>query len=117
MGFNLKVATAISEVIKDLQGHMNDLQCSIKQDQLPDYLMPGNTFLGKYNIKQIISYREIIGKKLLSKSTTAFENPTEKAQTNLVALSRGERSKLLAARVASQSNVMPETKVKANFET
>jgi len=52
---------------------MNDLQSNIKQDQLPDYLMPGNTFLGKYKINQMISYREIIEKKLLSKNTTAFD--------------------------------------------
>jgi len=79
---------------------MNDLQSNIKQDQLPDYLMPGNTFLGKYKINQMISYREIIGKKLLSKNTTAFGETIEEKSTTPVELSRGQRSKMLAARVA-----------------
>jgi len=72
VGFNLKVLLEISEVVKDLQGHMNGMLSSIKQEQLPEYLMPGKTFLGKYKIDQIISYREILGKKLLSKNKTAF---------------------------------------------
>ena len=79
---------------------MNDLQSNIKQDQLPDYLMPGNTFLGKYKINQMISYREIIEKKLLSKNTTAFSEIIEEKSTTTVELSRGQRSKMLAARVA-----------------
>jgi hypothetical protein len=79
---------------------MNDLQSNIKQDQLPDYLMPGNTFLGKYKINQMISYREIIEKKLLSKNTTAFGEIIEEKSTTTVELSRGQRSKMLAARVA-----------------
>jgi hypothetical protein len=70
---------------------MNDLQSNIKQDQLPDYLMPGNTFLGKYKISQMISYREIIGKKLLSKNTTAFGETIEEKSTTPVELSRGQR--------------------------
>ena len=56
-GFSLRLS--------DLKNHVDVFEIKIQKDRLPDYLSPGNTFMGKYVIRNAVSYNRIFKENLL----------------------------------------------------
>jgi hypothetical protein len=67
----LTIVREVSPNIDDLGHRIRILTMQIKVNRLPDYLQPDNLFLGKYLIKDVVSYNTIYEKNLL-KSENVF---------------------------------------------
>jgi len=39
----------------------------MKHNRIPEYLDPGNLFLGQFEIKEVLTYKKILGEKLMGK--------------------------------------------------
>ena len=48
---------------------VNVFNACVRKDRLPAYLMPGGNLLGKFQINQVMSYREIITKSLRERAS------------------------------------------------
>jgi hypothetical protein len=45
--------------IDDLQHHMENIKHLAQKSMMPEYLKPGEVFLGKYKVESVVSQREI----------------------------------------------------------
>lgn len=57
----MKIAfNELARVLNDLNERISFLSIGVKSQMLPSFLMPGQTFLGKFFIQNVISYKEIL---------------------------------------------------------
>jgi hypothetical protein len=62
----------LSRILNDVTERINLMSLGVKQATIPSYLSPGQTFLGKFFIQNILSYREIIDGDLFSQQNSVF---------------------------------------------
>ena len=72
MGFAFR---ELSDRLVDITFKCDGFSMQVRQNRVPDYLMPGNLFLGQYMIKDILTYRRILTEKLMS-SVSVFDLST-----------------------------------------
>ena len=65
----IEAAEEFSEKLGDFNERINVFNACVKKDRLPNYLMPGGNLLGKYQVEQVVSYRQIIETGMMEKRT------------------------------------------------
>ena len=63
----------LNERLLDITSKCDVFSLQIRQDRIPEYLKPGNYFLGQYLITDIISYANIETEKVYMQSDTVFQ--------------------------------------------
>jgi hypothetical protein len=64
--------TELSRILNDVTQRISLMSLGLRQATIPSFLQPGQTFLGKFFIQNILSYREIIDGDLFSQNTSVF---------------------------------------------
>ena len=67
----------LSDDLVDITLKCDGFSMQVRQNRVPDYLIPRNLFLGQYMIKYILIYRRILTEKLMS-SVSVFNLLTPK---------------------------------------
>ena len=62
----------LNERLLDITAKCDVFSLQISQDRIPDYLVPGNYFLGQYLITDIISYANIEFEKVYMEYDSVF---------------------------------------------
>ncbi len=71
----MKIAfNELARVLNDINERISFLSIGVKSQMLPSFIMPGQTFLGKFFIQNVISYKEILDQELFSKGISVFAN-------------------------------------------
>ena len=92
----------IKKILKDidlklfggLETKISEFSIHIRQHRVPDHLLPGQTFLGKFLIEDIIPYSKII-KEGLMKNPSVFklQSPTSQGRLNNSSIYRMNQSR------------------------
>jgi hypothetical protein len=64
--------TELSRILNDVTQRISLMSLGLRQATIPNFLQPGQTFLGKFFIQNILSYREIIDADLFSQNASVF---------------------------------------------
>jgi hypothetical protein len=74
MGISFK---ELNERLLDITSKCEILSLQVKQNRIPDYLQPGNHFLGQYMITEVISQKRILQDKLMGKPSVFSKSDNE----------------------------------------
>ena len=64
MGISFK---ELNERLLDITQKSEVLSIQMKHNRIPEYLDPGNHFLGQFQIKEVLTYKKILQEKLMGK--------------------------------------------------
>lgn len=71
MGVSFK---ELNERLLDITQKSEVLSMQVKQNRIPEYLLPGNDFLGQFSIKEVLTYKKILSEKLMGKPSVFDKN-------------------------------------------